>query len=611
MERGNFVSTILKGNAFALLDDGRKRTARPNLLFYDLVEWVKATSIEEARDKLNGIDEHIKAGFFAVGCYSYELGYALIERLSSLYKEDESTPLFYVGIFRKRIEISNEELDAALDLATEGDDALIFDCRLNMSKQDYLGKLDRIKNHIIDGDTYQVNYTLKYTLQHRGSSFYIYKMLRRSQIVSYGAFLKFPEFSVLSRSPELFFEKNGDTIFTKPMKGTCQRGADKEQDLQNFAFLSNDEKSRAENVMIVDLLRNDLSKICRKGSVRASNLFEVLTFETLHQMISTVSGRIEKNSSLHHIFSHIFPCGSITGAPKLRTMEIINELETEQRGVYTGAIGYVSPDNNMCFSVPIRTLVLRPDGTGEMGVGSGVVHDSDAEAEYDECLLKALFLTNNIEDCKLIESLLFDNQYPHLERHLSRLSSSAKTLGFDVNIEKIRSALVNKSTTLTNPSKVRLSLDRSGLFNISSEEIVASNEEKKIIVVNEKVNSGNVLLKHKTSKRNLYNDVYARESKRGYYDAIFTNELGQITEGTFNNIFVRKGEFWYTPPLSSGLLGGIQRQSLLESREIQVFEMFMTPLDLEAADEIYLTNAVRGVTRVTLALTVEERACSY
>lgn len=609
MERIEIISSILKEGGFALLDDTRKKSLQPNYLFYENVKWVLTYSISDVEEKLNEVDKLVKEGYYAVGCYSYELGYALNKRLTHLYRENKMMPLFHVGIYRKRISISNQELDTALNLSTQIDSGRISDCSLNMPKAQYLEKLARVKKHILDGDTYQVNYTLKYKVKYEGSPLFIYNSLRKVQKVSYGAFLDFPGFSILSRSPELFIEKEADHILTKPMKGTSARGKNTEEDQLNFEFLSKDEKSRAENVMIVDLLRNDLSRICLPSSVRTSKLFEVQIFETLHQMISTISGKIDPNISIYELFKQIFPCGSITGAPKIRTMEIIHDLEMESRGVYTGAIGYIEPNKNMCFNVAIRTLVLWPDGHGEMGIGSGVTHDSDAEAEYDECLLKAKFLTKNLNDFELIESLLYDQGYPYLDRHLTRLNNSAQALGFKIDVEEIRSYILKKAAELEKKSKVRIVLGRSGLFTITSSPVQDTNSEKKIIVVDDKVFSSNRLLQHKTSLRVLYNDVYAREHKRGYYDAIFTNECGDITEGTFNNIFIRKGDTWYTPPLSSGVLPGIQRQLLLESKEINAVEKPISIHDLAAADDIFLTNAVRGITKVNFSLAEKEAAC--
>jgi len=411
--------------------------------------------------------------------------------------------------------------------------------------------------------------------------------------------LDFPNIKILSRSPELFFRKEGGRISTKPMKGTIERGATPEEDLDNIKFLSRDEKSRAENVMIVDLLRNDLSRVSKRGSVEASTLFEVQTYETLHQMVSTVSADVNPDLSLKDLFSEIFPCGSITGAPKIRTMELIRELEKEERGVYTGAIGYLNPHNSMCFNVPIRTLVLWPDGTGEMGVGSGVVFDSDPESEYEECQLKARFFSEVSADYNLIECLLFDRYLHHVDLHLDRLEKSVDSLGFEFDRNKIEKDLYDRSNTLCNKTKVRLLLNKMGSYSIDCVPIETEPEPINVIVLaEERTSKSNWLLRHKTSSRKLYSRSYKHYKEMGYYDVIFCNEDGVVTEGSFNNLFIKKDGVWYTSPVEEGLLPGISRQSILQSNDYATSEKQLTVQDLREADSIYLTNAIRGMVKV-------------
>jgi para-aminobenzoate synthetase/4-amino-4-deoxychorismate lyase len=363
--------------------------------------------------------------------------------------------------------------------------------------------------------------------------------------------------------------------------------------------------------MIVDLLRNDLSRISERGTVRTSGLFEVQTYETLHQMVSTVSGKIDADMPLSKVLKEIYPCGSITGAPKVRTMEIINEVEREPRGIYTGAIGYISPDKTICLNVPIRTLVLWPDGTGEMGVGSGVVHDSDADAEYEECCLKGTFFTRGFADFHLIESLLFDGGYPLLERHLRRLAQSAQELGFRLNPQSLKEDLLARAATLQGRHKVRVMLEKSGEHRIECMSIESADDQpKRIIISSEAVHSKSWSLRHKLSQRTRYQKAHEFYSRLGYYDVVFFNEDNEITEGSFNNIFIRKGERWYTPPIECGLLPGVQRQWLLDSVQVDATEKRLVVDDLYRADEIFLTNAVRGVVKVELATTPNETSCS-
>lgn len=601
---------IIRAGEFAVLDDNKTPGGTASQVFYRPRKFVTAHTVEEIDGRLAEIEAAVAEGANAVGYYAYELGYVMNSRTRPLLPAGRSVPLFCVGLFDEKLLVNSEELDEALAAMTQGQDACIANCRLNMSRDEYAEKIRRVKRHIVDGDTYQVNYTLKYKFRHAGPLAALYALLRNRQRVEYGALLDFPETKVISRSPELFIKKEGAVLLAKPMKGTAKRGRTLVEDEANRLALTNDEKNLAENVMIVDLLRNDLTRISVPGSVRTTQMFEVLTYETLHQMVSTISTRIAPDLSLTEVLRNVFPCGSITGAPKIRTMEIIRELEKEPRGIYTGAIGYLSPDRSLCFNVAIRSLVLWPDGHGEMGVGSGVVHDSDPEAEFEECRLKGKFLVDGNTNFQLIEALRFDAGFPHLDRHLDRLAASAKALDFGFDRARLREAMLDFQGT--SPAKVRIVLAPSGEFQIVGEtlELQAGLEEKKVVVASERMPLHHrFLLNHKTTLRSFYQQLHQRHANAGYYDAIVLNEAGEVTEGTFNNVFIRVGEQWYTPPLACGLLPGIQRQVLLEASDMQVAEQVLHVEDLLAADAVYLTNSVRGVVKVTVDCLQEDEAC--
>jgi para-aminobenzoate synthetase / 4-amino-4-deoxychorismate lyase len=602
---------ILSSGDFAILDNNKKGSSNRSYLFAKPLKYCTARTPDEIEAKLAEVEACTGAGYHAAGYFSYELGYALNRRLLERLPPDRDLPLFCVGIYQHRIEVEDEQLDAALQRLAEWKTSHIVDCRLNMTQAQYLAQLERVQRHIFDGDTYQVNFTLKYKFRHAGSPIALYAELRKRQKVEYGAFLSFPDATILSRSPELFVEKKGDRISTKPMKGTCKRGATPEQDRINFEFLSSDEKTRAENVMIVDLLRNDFSRISHRGSVKTTNLFEVQTYETLHQMVSTVSASVDERLPLVTLLKEIFPCGSITGAPKIRTMEIIRELESEPRGVYTGAIGFISPDNALSLNVPIRTLVLWPDGRGEMGVGSGIVYDSSPIAEYEECQLKGKFFTEGFAEFSLIECLLHDGGYRYLERHLARLRNSAEELAFALDADRLRADLLDREARMPpGPAKVRITLEKNGEYRIEHIPVAkATGEAGKIIVSTDYTpSSRDWLLRHKTSARDFYRREYDKYHAAGYHDVIFVNELGQVTEGSYNNLFIRNDDVWYTPPVSCGLIPGIQRQNLLNSGDIDAREKVLTIRDLHDADEIYLVNAIRGVRKVELE--VVEGVCA-
>jgi len=600
----------LSDGRFAILDDNRTDGAK-SYVFHDPVAFCTAMSPSDVAPMLAEVERHVRAGRWAVGYFAYELGYALHARLTRRLPPRSDTPLFSVGIYPSRLEVDDRELDAALEAHTLGREARIVNCHLNMTKAEYLDRLAKVKRHIFDGDTYQVNYTLKYKFRHDGPLLSLFSRLRRRQRVAYGAYLDFPGLTVISRSPELFVEKRGESIHARPMKGTAKRGRTPDEDARNAELLARDPKMRAENVIIVDLLRNDLSRIGRRGTVETSDLFAVETYETIHQMVSTVSARVDADISIAHVLGELFPCGSITGAPKVRTMEIIDDLEIEPRGVYTGAIGYVAPDRSMCLNVAIRTLALRPDGTGEMGVGGGIIHDSDPEAEYEECRLKGRFLTDDAQDCRLIECVRWNGAaYDALDAHMDRLTASARALGFEVDRSRIESSLAGAAASLDAPAKVRLVVDRRGTHEIEHTPIAPPDRrEKRIAVARERVDSASRLLQHKVSLRALYDATYDRYRRLGYYDVIFTNERGEVTEGTFHNVFIRRGRLWYTPPVSCGLLPGVMRRSILESREHGAVEKVLSIDDLRAADEIVLTNAVRGIVPVRLDAVAEDSPC--
>jgi len=601
---------ISSGNGYSILDDNKNTGSKTTFIFHKPHKYCIANTPDEVDIKLKEIEKYSRLGYYAAGYFSYEVGYLFSSRTYNLLNKENPAPLLYLGIFEKKLEVDDEVFEAALEKYTHEKHSNITNCYLNMSKNHYLDQLKKVKQHIFDGNTYQINYTLKYKFEHSGSSLKLYSDLRKRQKVEYGAFLNFPDITIISRSPELFVKKQGEYIYTKPMKGTCKRGSTPEEDLVNFEFLSSDEKSRAENVMIVDLLRNDLSRISQKNSVKTTDLFEVQTYETLHQMVSTVSAKIDKDLPLSLLLKEIFPCGSITGAPKIRTMEIIHDLEIEARGVYTGAIGYINPDNNLCFNVPIRTLMLSNDGNGEMGIGSGVIADSDLESEYEECLLKGKFFTQNSDTFDLIECFLHNSSgYQYLEQHLQRLSNSANKLDFQLNRKLLEEELMEKSNSLKGSFKVRVILHKSGKYNIEYIPIVEDNKSKLITLSSKNVFPYNWMLKFKTTNRSLYNEEYQKYINKGYYDVIFTNDKNEITEGSFNNIFICKNDKWYTPPVECGLLPGIKRQQLLSSTAINAQEKILFIDDLKSADEIFLTNSVRGTVKTQLELLGEKSSC--
>jgi para-aminobenzoate synthetase/4-amino-4-deoxychorismate lyase len=368
-------------------------------LFTDPVAVITINAIDEVPYLFSKIEEYLKQNYYLAGYLCYECGYHFEKILSNL-AVTLAYPIAWFGVYERPI-VFNHLDDIVENYTVTGNPVKeVFSkefktehLEFNIPHPEYIQKIGRIKDYIAQGDVYQINFTGKYTFKFSGSSLGLYECLKRKQNVSYGAFINTDGLLVCSLSPELFFRLEGDRITTKPMKGTARRGKTPEEDEALREGLRNDVKNKAENLMIVDLLRNDIGRISKFGSVRVSELFSVEHYQTLFQMTSTVEGRILEDVNHYELFKAIFPGGSVTGAPKIRAMEIINELESEPRGIYTGSIGYFSPERKAVFNIAIRTVVICKDG-GEMGTGGGIVWDSDPESEYEECRVKAHFLTN-------------------------------------------------------------------------------------------------------------------------------------------------------------------------------------------------------------------------
>ncbi len=478
-----------------------------------------------------------------------------------------------------------------------------------LTNQQYAQQIEAIHEWIRAGDIYQLNFTFPLQVRAPGSSAALYQRLRSRQPVPYAAFLHTqPNRRILSFSPELFFqiENQNSTrrITTRPMKGTAPRGRTNREDLAQANWLRNDPKNRSENVMIVDLLRNDLGRLSNFGSVQTQNLFAVERYPTLWQMTSTVTGDLRPQVNFQQIFRALFPCGSITGAPKVRAMQLLAQIEQQPRGVYTGAIGFFSPQQTV-FNVAIRTLELEGE-CGTMGVGSGIVIDSVASDELRECLLKAEFLARPSEPFSLIESLLWHGEYPLLELHLDRLEDSARYFAFPCNRGEVKAALLNYSSAFSNKKsrKVRLLLNSEGNPYIESELLPRTSTTSKTKIPRVRIDSQSTdpqdpMLFHKTTHRPIYSEALKAATQAGCDEVLFLNLRGEVTEGAISNIFIEKGGRLFTPPIECGLLAGIQRRHILQTQP-NVEEKVLYPQDLRQADAIYLSNAVRGMRPVVI-----------
>jgi para-aminobenzoate synthetase/4-amino-4-deoxychorismate lyase len=391
------------------------------------------------------------------------------------------------------------------------------------------------------------------------------------------------------------------------MKGTSRRGIEPSSDSFNKYELERSEKNRAENVMIVDLIRNDLGRISEYGSVIVKNLFEIEKYESVYQMVSTIDSKLRKNVKLSDVLKNIFPCGSITGAPKIRTMEIINELEKEKRGIYTGSIGLIRKDK-ITFNVPIRTLsVNKKSGQGEIGLGSGIVWDSIADEEFDETKLKGKFLTEPIEPFEIIETMLVEDKKVFLlDEHLYRMQKTAEFFLFAFSINKIKNQVDSILRKLDNKKyRLKISLNKWGGLNHFISTIVVDTKEIKVIISNKQIDLRNKFQYFKTSNRKLYDREYKKYSAKGFFDVIYFNENGELAEGAITNIFVYKNDVISTPLLIAGILPGVYRKHLLKNNS-SIIERKLFKEDLFEADKIVLTNSVRGEVAVN-KLFINER----
>jgi len=520
------------------------------------------------------IEKFLKKGFYVAGFFTYEFGYYLEERLKPYCKRRlEGFPLAYFGVFEAPKPFKIEKIQQANTVH-------FFDIALNLSFEDYQRIVSRIKSYISSGDTYQVNYTLKYHFQFKGHPRDFFFRLLRKQKVRYACMLSTAGFSILSFSPELFLEKRGTILRSSPMKGTACRGQFLEEDEKIAQRLSEDPKNRAENIMITDLVRNDFGKICEPGSVWVPELFKVERYRTVHQMISTVEGRLRKGTSFYEIMKALFPSGSVTGAPKIRTMEIIAELEVEPRGVYTGALGFITPIGDFLFNVAIRTLILKKDGRGEFGIGSGIVWDSSPEEEYKECLLKARFLIEDIPEFKLVETLRFDPEhgFVRLDKHLARLKRSTIYFTLPYPEKKIKKELEKVKKNLFERARVRILLSEWGDVFVKVDALEDFPRPVKVGLKKRNFFPEPVFLFHKTTYRPWYEKARKQAEELGLSEIIFFDEKNRLIEGTITNIFVEINNKLYTPPTSLGLLPGILRESLLETGICEEKEIYLSDL---------------------------------
>lgn len=593
-----------------LLHSSRPAGSGVSHLFTSPLEIIQARNLADLSGLFSKVDRAVASGHVAAGYFGYESAMSF-EPAAAVRPHRESDLLAWLAIYDQHYTFDHRvgafDRDPPLPHLTRNEEEKNNKHQqtspdFTLDQDEFTKRIQRIHDYIRSGDVYQLNFTFPLRTSFAESPAELYARLSAAQPVEYGAFLHSePGRYVLSFSPELFFRIDcGRHINTRPMKGTAPRGRSTTEDARTALWLANDAKNRAENVMIVDLIRNDLGKICEFGSVKVENLFAVERYPSLWQMTSSISGRLRSAVSCEEVFRALFPSGSITGAPKVRAMQLLAQLEDEPRGVYTGAIGYFSGEQTV-FNVAIRTLEVEK-GTASMGVGAGIVIDSGPEAEYHECQLKAEFLTRSAEPFSLIETTLWNGIFPLLEMHLDRLADSASYFDFHCDRASVRNALLKEASLFSDDQarRVRLLLSSNGKFHIESTVFPeVDGTPAHACIASQRTDPSDRFLFHKTTRRALYNETYTAARTSGFADVLFLNARGEVTEGSVHNIFVEKFGRWFTPPLECGVLPGVYRRHLLETRP-DIEEQVLTLNDLKAADSVYICNAVRGLRRVII-----------
>lgn len=603
-----FDPVVLSRPGTVLLDSARPSSENgASWCFAAPKQVLKANTPAEIPALLDAVERVTSTGSYVAGYLSYEAGYGFVDLEPPSWVE---SPVGCFGVYDRPELIAPP--DVSLGLSTLDTECVVEDAQLGVTRAEYIEAVEQIRRHIGEGDVYQVNYTTPVRFRAPGDPRVLYRHLRRRQRVPYAAYLNFDSKQILSCSPELFFQRKGRQLVTRPMKGTIRRGRTLDEDQSLQAKLASDPKNRAENLMIVDLLRNDLSVCCEPGSVEVPALYTTETYDTVTQMTSTVQGRMRSDQRGMDVLRALFPCGSVTGAPKRRAMRLIRSLEQDPRGVYCGAIGMVGPDNSAVFSVPIRTVELDGE-VGRMGVGSGIVWDSEPEEEYEECELKTQFFTSsqgsrqsgeNPEPLRLIETMRFDGiRLPLLDRHVTRLERSAAYFDYPFDEQRFRRR-VDRAVSDTDPEavlKVRATLDEWGRMRV---ETAPLRDEKGtpwvLTVAEERADRDDPLFYHKTTHRAVYDRSLRTAQEQGYDEALLLNEEGQVTEGAHSSIFLQRGDQFVTPPVECGLLAGVFRAYVLETKDTAK-EQVLTLDEVREADAVYCCNAVRGWCRAELA----------
>lgn len=578
-----------RSRPFVLLDDARVRGAAPARLYRDPVETIVAWDPADRDAALDRLRAARGRGLHAAGYVAYDAG-PLGEAAGSVSGDG---PLLWFGLFERYDEIAPEAVPALLPDAAG---AWASPPCPTIHREAYLDAFAKVADYIAAGDIYQANLTFRAACRTAGDPLALYARIRNSAAAGWGGIVCDGARTFLSFSPELFFRLDGDRLTARPMKGTARRLADPPADALAARALAGDDKQRAENLMIVDLLRNDLARVAVSGSVAVPALFTVEQYPTVHQMTSTVTATLRPGADAVAVLAAAFPCGSITGAPKLRAIAIAAEVEPGARGIYTGSIGRIDAGGDAAFNVAIRTLVVGEDGAAAIGLGSGIVADSRGGDEWRECLDKGAFIGAACPPFDLIETMRFDPEegMPDLERHLDRLKASAAALGFDVDRHGIRNELQAATFRLRDAAKIRLRAAPGGKVALEVRPMPVEPPAPVVAtIVPLPVDPADFRLAHKTSDRGFYD---AARIAAGTFEVVFERGDGLLTEGSFTTLFVARDGILLTPPATRGLLPGVLRARLID--EGRAREADLAAVDLR--DGFLLGNALRGLIHARL-----------
>lgn len=552
-----------------------------------------ASSLDEVAPVLAEVERLQQAGYLVAGWISYEASPAFNAR--AVVHTSENFPLLVMMATR------DCQVETLPDL--HHDPVELHPC---IEQNEYLQRFDRLIELIHSGDLYQANYSFRAKVEMLGSGFELFCHLERDHPMPHAGYIQYGDLEIVSLSPELFLKREGSVLSAEPMKGTAPRGKSFDEDEAQRLWLESDIKNRAENVMIVDLMRNDLSKVCLANSVETPLLFSARRFHSLHQMVSEVRGRVQPEVTLFEILRATFPAGSITGTPKIRSMEVIRDIESSPRKAYTGSVGVFLPDGDFSLNVAIRTLLVdgrgQPEGSSpdvEIGIGSGVVSQSDAEAEWRECLLKGDFLNYRYRHSEVFETMLWQQGYHYLTEHLDRLKRSCDYFLTPCDIDQARDLLIESAREFDQAMRVRLAVRRDGSFNITTvplDDPGWGDAPLKLLLSAARVNENDPYQFHKTDCRRHYDEGLQKAIRRGFSEMLFFNQQNLLAEGAISNVFIQTDESWITPPIAAGILPGIWRQAMMDQLDAKTATIDRT--QLLNARRILVGNSVRGAGEV-------------